>query len=348
MTPPKVSEDETDIERLEALCRSTPKTILYYALCVLTLGFLKVVFYWFPSLERQLYYESQLKKAKFVGITEKNSNTFFIEKLKMRELKLLPYAAPRKLIFFDFKKSRYIRSQDMFEKVESFILREVRRDALNLRTFKRGLDESEVLEMRRLFGRNVIDIDLVPLFSLFVEETMTVFFFFQIFSFIVWINNDYLVYAIIIILMTVFSICMAVYQTRKQNQKIRKMAFFEEPVYVRRRDPDRAKFVIRRVSSLELQMGDLVYLSPNRKVPADVLLLSGKCVVDEALLTGESTPCLKQQASEFSTVASNHILYAGSQCLVSQSGSLEIGLSDYMMSMKESDHISVLEGRVKH
>ena len=95
-------------------------------------------------------------------------------------------------------------------------------------------------------------------------------------------------------------------------------------------------------------MGDLVYLSPNRKVPADVLLLSGKCVVDEALLTGESTPCLKQQASEYSDVASNHILYAGSQCLVSQSGSLEIGFSDYKVSNMESDQAPFLEGWVEH
>lgn len=36
--------------------------------------------------------------------------------------------------------------------------------------------------------------------------------------------------------------------------------------------------------------GDIITLDDNQVVPADVVIVSGECVVDEAQLTGESTP----------------------------------------------------------
>lgn len=329
---PALHVEEKDIKQLESLRRSTPKTMLYYLGCVVSLGMLAVLFYWFPKLKRWLYNPCQLHKAKSMGVLEKGSKQYSIVRLKRRELKLLPYDNFRKMLFFDFKKNRYIQRGDVFQKVESFILQKIRKDFREIRGLKRGLNMEEVEAMKRLFGRNVIDIDLTPLFELFVQETVTVFFFFQIFSFVIWINNDYLVYAIIIILMTVFSICLAVYQTRKQDKKIRQMSFFEELVFVKRRDPALGQFYIKRISSLDLQPGDLVYLSPGRKVPADIVLLSGKCVVDESLLTGESTPCLKQSASELSELGEGSLLFGGSKCLVSECGETEIRFADFKVA----------------
>lgn len=50
------------------------------------------------------------------------------------------------------------------------------------------------------------------------------------------------------------------------------------------------------IQSYELVPGDLISLgrgSSEFVCPADILLLSGSCVVNEAMLTGESTPRLK-------------------------------------------------------
>jgi len=38
--------------------------------------------------------------------------------------------------------------------------------------------------------------------------------------------------------------------------------------------------------------GDLIEVS-NGRMPCDVVLLAGGCIVDEAMLTGESTPVVK-------------------------------------------------------
>jgi P-type Ca2+ transporter type 2C len=53
-----------------------------------------------------------------------------------------------------------------------------------------------------------------------------------------------------------------------------------------------------RIAGRELVVGDVVLLAEGDRVPADLLLVeSGNLTVDESLLTGESVPVLKRQAS---------------------------------------------------
>lgn len=47
------------------------------------------------------------------------------------------------------------------------------------------------------------------------------------------------------------------------------------------------------ISSLNLLPGDLITIHPETKLPADILLLTGECIVNEGMLTGESIPIKK-------------------------------------------------------
>ena len=43
----------------------------------------------------------------------------------------------------------------------------------------------------------------------------------------------------------------------------------------------------------ELIPGDIVEITQNLEIPADMILLEGTCVINETMLTGESTPVIK-------------------------------------------------------
>ena len=164
----------------------------------------------------------------------------------------------------------------------------------------------------------MIEVPLIPLVTLFFSEIFTPFTVFQIFSFLVWFNNDYAGYATVILVLTAVSICLTVYETRNQKKRIRDMSFYDQPVQVRRTHKNSISSEILKVSSCDLQIGDLVLISPSEQVPADLLLLEGKCIVDESMITGESTPCLKQAFSGVSEVSGINVLSSGTFCVVSE------------------------------
>lgn len=47
------------------------------------------------------------------------------------------------------------------------------------------------------------------------------------------------------------------------------------------------------IQSDELVPGDLVIIPQNCILPCDMVLMSGQCVVNESILTGESFPVIK-------------------------------------------------------
>lgn len=47
------------------------------------------------------------------------------------------------------------------------------------------------------------------------------------------------------------------------------------------------------VNSIELAPGDVIEIPSNTFMPCDIALLSGSCIVNESMLTGESIPVIK-------------------------------------------------------
>uniref|UniRef100_A0A914Z1M3 Uncharacterized protein n=1 Tax=Panagrolaimus superbus TaxID=310955 RepID=A0A914Z1M3_9BILA len=58
---------------------------------------------------------------------------------------------------------------------------------------------------------------------LLFKEVISPFYVFQIYSVLVWYNDNYQYYASIIVLMSVMSIAMDIFQTRRQEKKLRSM-----------------------------------------------------------------------------------------------------------------------------
>ena len=52
------------------------------------------------------------------------------------------------------------------------------------------------------------------------------------------------------------------------------------------------------VSISDLQIGDLLLVKPGERVPSDGIVVSGQTTIDQAAITGESVPVLKQLDDE--------------------------------------------------
>jgi len=97
-------------------------------------------------------------------------------------------------------------------------------------------------------------------------------------------------YATCILVFSVISIVVSLIETKKSLHKIQTMAYFSCPVNVLRGQSENEML---QIESKDLVPGDIIEIPENSKVPCDLILLEGSCVVTEAILTGESVPVIK-------------------------------------------------------
>lgn len=196
--------------------------------------------------------------------------------------------------------------------------------------FLQGLNQDEIMHQKLIFGDSDLDIKVDSLFSLFIKEVTDPFYIFQVLSIILWLNNHYVNYAIVIIITTIISLVVSVYDTWQNLLSIQKMAKYSCPVQVYRRSKNKSSFtqdceaeekLNLTVSSVELVPGDLLELPEDGlALPCDMILVNGTVIVNESMLTGESTPIVKTHIpntkNQFdASLDKKYILYAGTKII---------------------------------
>uniref|UniRef100_H2SUA6 ATPase cation transporting 13A2 n=1 Tax=Takifugu rubripes TaxID=31033 RepID=H2SUA6_TAKRU len=195
--------------------------------------------------------------------------------------------------------------------------------------FQKGLSHLEQKFRKCIYGPNLIDVPVKSCASLLFEEVLNPFYIFQLCSITLWIIDNYYIYAACILVISVLSICISLYQIRKQSITLHKMAHYVTNVTVLRQSRE------EHVSSVDLVPGDCLIIPQEGLVlPCDVAVLAGECLVNESMLTGESVPVLKTPlpAGEETYSAESerrHTLYCGTHliqtflsyiCIISSSG----------------------------
>ncbi|KAI3323123.1 hypothetical protein HD806DRAFT_498036 [Xylariaceae sp. AK1471] len=157
-----------------------------------------------------------------------------------------------------------------------------------------GIDGDQKDERERVFGMNLIDIEQKSISQLLVDEVFHPFYVFQIASLILWSLDQYYYYAVCIFAMSAGSIIATLVETRATMQRLRDISRFECDVRVLRNG------FWAHVSSSDLVPGDVYEISDPSltQFPADSILLSGDCIVNESMLTGESVPVSKIPATD--------------------------------------------------
>lgn len=155
----------------------------------------------------------------------------------------------------------------------------------------RGITKPD--ELQRLtehYGDNTFDIP-VPTFSeLFKEHAVAPFFVFQIFCVGLWMLDDYWYYSLFTLFMLVAFESTVVWQRQRTLTEFRGMSIKPYKIWVHRTKG------WEEIESDKLLPGDLVSVARTKEdsgVACDMLLIEGTAIVNEAMLTGESTPVLK-------------------------------------------------------
>lgn len=155
-----------------------------------------------------------------------------------------------------------------------------------------GLKNSKaLLEAERLYGFNSFDIPIPTFLELFKEHAVAPFFVFQIFCVGLWCLDEYWYYSLFTGFMLVAFESTVVFQRQKTLNEFRTMSIKPYTINVHRLN----KWI--ELQTNELFPGDVISIMRTKEesgVPCDVLLTKGSCIVNEAMLTGESTPLLKE------------------------------------------------------
>ncbi|NWS13736.1 AT134 ATPase, partial [Pachyramphus minor] len=189
--------------------------------------------------------------------------------------------------------------------------------------FGSGLTCNEQHVRRVICGPNTIDVPVIPIWKLLIKEVLNPFYVFQLFSVCLWFAEDYMEYATAIIIMSLLSVFLTVYDLRQQSIKLHSLVESHNNVTV---TVCRNKEGFQEMESHRLVPGDMLVLKEGKTLlPCDAILISGRCIVNESMLTGESIPVTKThlpQADNFKPWRTfcaedykKHVLFCGTEVI---------------------------------
>ncbi|XP_075462086.1 polyamine-transporting ATPase 13A2 isoform X2 [Ascaphus truei] len=334
--------------------RVTWRTLLYYLFSVLTLGVLLIVFHWKPrlfvlatcrpcplaeadwliikdafgqtfvaqvhteqgadvSLERDASgrQDETVCGSVAVGLTEEEQSKDTIQLHHKEESNVLRY--------FVFEGMRYIWSEQSLYFIKVSCLDEGLTCG-DLQRYRSGLSQMDHNTRKQIYGPNEIDVPVKSYWILLIDEVLNPFYIFQVFSIVLWLYDGYYYYAGCILFISVVSIGLSLYETRKQRVTLRNMVKVAVSLTVRRETGEELL-----LSSENLVPGDCIILpAEGVLLPCDAALLAGECMVNESMLTGESVPEMKTPLPEGPQAACTvyspeehrrHTLFCGTQII---------------------------------
>lgn len=198
------------------------------------------------------------------------------------------FCESRNILSFSFRKCLYIISSNGNSATRFPSFSNGLTPATAASDIKAGLSEDEAVKRRVVYGENKLNINPKSIPALLIYECSHPFYFFQLFSVTVWILDEYYLYSYCIIFLSLMSIFWSLFMTYTQQKKVLKMTKMDEVIQVLRDGQIHNKW------QQELVPGDLVVIPPTGcTLTFDSVLLTGTCIMNESMLTGESIPVTK-------------------------------------------------------
>lgn len=199
----------------------------------------------------------------------------------------------RKHVYFEFQKRvyEYNANENTFEKIMYPTMLPLSQYKAAARATN-GLSGEHLLHTITRYGSNKLEMPSPTFAELYKESLLAPFFVFQVFCVFLWLLDEYWKYSLMTLVMMLVFEATVVFGRLRSLQELRGM-----------RNPSQTVLAFRNkkwapISSLELLPGDIISIGRGKHashvVPCDLLILSGAAVVNEAMLTGESVPLMKE------------------------------------------------------
>ena len=301
-------EEHLKIQKIIPLVKNNFKYCIYITLNILTLFLINILIQWYPTILLYIYYsKSCLDKATHIGIyCSKESDTEF-EVVKLNQINLpkiysdkeksiiknfnINLPSYKNILMFEYKLFSYIFNinTNYFEALDYHIF-ETHSDFLQ--KFAVGLYDNEVQFMRLIFGKCILNVELNSIFDFLWEELERPERLFEIFSFAVWFYSAYNL-SYIIFVFTVISTVINVYEEKRLFNLIKEISVYTCDVNVYRKGKN-DEIIPKKINSTELVPGDLYEIPEDGKsLPCDTILINGSVIVNESLITGDTSPIVK-------------------------------------------------------
>ncbi|KAI9204679.1 uncharacterized protein BJ171DRAFT_505077, partial [Polychytrium aggregatum] len=306
--------------KYEQFMGSREFTLLSFLLCLALHALAFLICQWSVELKAFLTCtrESDPFKAKVISVipTVHNGQSAMCP-IESAVIKTAEGSKRELFFFFQKQKFMYDEQKQQFCKLDypdsaSHTFEEYRR--------KTGvISDDDLNALAAKYGQNKFDIPIPSFQELFKEHLVAPFFVFQLFCVALWFLDDMWYYSLFTLFMLFVFESTVVFQRLRNLQEFRSMSIKPYPIPVYRN----GKWT--QIQTDDLVPGDICSVSrcvDDNPVPADMLIIDGSCIANEAMLSGESTPQLKESiasrdATDLFDISSdkNNVLFGGTKVL---------------------------------
>ena len=314
----QLCEEHFKINKIVPIRKTCRKIALNIILNVMTIGIIQLIYGIFPKFKKMICYDDcTLKEAKLLYIICADGKFYFEEiirselpKMQNQNLIIPQLEDNSNLILFQFKLFTYIFnfSTNQFDSLR-FEMSQTKKYIME--SMIKGLKDEERLHQSIIYGKADLIIPVKSFFKTLYLNMCDFFFIFQTFAILLWFFTDFKIYATIISLLVIYNLLDSTIETRNNLINLRNMSKYSIEIKLLKNEK------IEKIDSANLVPGDIFVLPKNgNSIPCDCILLSGSVIVNEAMLTGESTPIIKSHLIDENKKLDlkndyKHILYYG-------------------------------------
>lgn len=315
-------KDLPKITKVTFKCLNVTRLILFILGGLLSLGLLWILSFWFPVIIDFIYTDEQeLIRAEFIMFTTATGKREYV-RLQKDRCRLLPHQREKFYMFFFYKGLTFYfsNSKMKFRKTKDNYLNYMKKKQPSIEDLSQGLTRQLYTSLHKLHGTNKISLKDKNVAKYFINQIFFPANFFQLLISLCFFLIGRKLYSVMVFCYVTMLITFKTYEYAVQIKKFKAISKSRDNVVVIRRSRS-GKKVEKVIPAYQLSIGDVVYIQPEQKFPCDMALIEGSCLVNEAMLTGESTPVTKVAIEQkvLKQIDAKYLLYSGTFSIFNRS-----------------------------